>query len=116
MLVSALAASAAVTEPVRVETGLVAARRVAFEDVRVFKGVPFAAPPWAIGGGVRRSRREAWDGVRAADTFSANCMQRAAGGGAFPPYGGDRSATTMSEDCLYLNVYTAAASATTSGR
>jgi para-nitrobenzyl esterase len=38
-------------------------------------------------------------------------MQRSANGAAFPPYGGDRSATTMSEDCLYLNVYSAAASA-----
>jgi len=81
-------------------------------DVRVFKGLPFAAPPV----GERRWRAPEppakWDGVRAADHFSANCMQRSANGAAFPPYGGDRSATTMGEDCLYLNVYTAAAAAT----
>jgi len=111
MLVSALAASAAVTEPIRVETGLLSGVAGSFEDVRVFKGIPFALPPV----GDRRWRAPEppvkWEGVRAADTFSANCMQRAAGGGNFPPYGGDRSATKMSEDCLYLNVYTAAASA-----
>jgi len=32
-------------------------------------------------------------------------VQRRADGAAFPPYGGDRSATTMSEDCLYLNIW-----------
>jgi para-nitrobenzyl esterase len=102
---------AAIAEPVRVEQGLVSGADGASAGVRVFKGIPFAAPP------VGEFRWQApqppapWAGVRAADRFSANCMQRAANGGAFPPYGGDRSATTMSEDCLYLNVYTAAASA-----
>ena len=109
--VSAIPVSAAIPEPVRVETGLVSGIPGGFPEVRVFKGVPFAAPPV---GDLRWRPPLApknWDGVRAADTFSANCMQRAAGGGAFPPYGGDRSAIQMSEDCLYLNVYTAAESA-----
>ena len=109
-LLRVMPASAAIPEPVRIETGLVAGVAGSFSEVRVFKGLPFAAPP------VGRLRwrppqpPSSWDGVRAADTFSANCMQRAAGGGAFPPYGGDRSATAMSEDCLYLNIYTTAAS------
>jgi para-nitrobenzyl esterase len=105
-----LSLSAAVTEPVRVENGLVAGVPGLFPEVRVFKGIPFAAPP--IGELRWRAPKPAanWDGVRKADAFSANCMQRAANGGAFPPYGGDRSATRMSEDCLYLNVYTAASS------
>ena len=102
---------AAIPEPVRVEQGLVSGVAGASAGVRVFKGIPFAAAPV----GERRWRAPEpptpWAGVRAADKLSANCMQRAANGGAFPPYGGDRSATTMSEDCLYLNVYTAAASA-----
>ena len=109
--VSALPGSAAIPDPIRVETGLVSGVAGALADVRVFKGLPFAAPPV---GDLRWRPPQApkgWDGVRVADTFSANCMQRAAGGGAFPPYGGDRSATEMSEDCLYLNIYTTAASA-----
>ena len=111
VLLAAVSAFAAIPEPIRTETGLVSGVAGAFPEVRVFKGIPFAAPP--VGDLRWRPPQPAksWDGVRAADKFSANCMQRAAGGGAFPPYGGDRSATTMSEDCLYLNVYTAAASA-----
>lgn len=108
---SVLPAAAAIPEPIRTEGGLVSGVAGLDPTVRVFKGIPFAAPPV---GGFRWRPPEPparWDGVRAADTFSANCMQRSPDGGAFPPYGGDRSATAMSEDCLYLNVYTAAPSA-----
>jgi para-nitrobenzyl esterase len=103
---------AAIPEPVRVEQGLVSGVAGVSPGVRIFKGIPFAAAP--VGALRWRAPQPAtpWAGVRAADRFSANCMQRAANGGAFPPYGGDRSATTMSEDCLYLNVYTAASSPT----
>src|SRR5262245_55208624 len=110
VLLAAVSAFAAISEPIRVENGLVTGVAAAFPEVRVFKGVPFAAPP--IGDLRWRPPAPAkhWDGVRAAAKFSANCMQRQAGGGAFPPYGGDRSATEMGEDCLYLNIYTTAAS------
>lgn len=101
----------AIPEPIKTTGGELAGVAGASPGVRVFKGIPFAAPPV----GDRRWRAPeppaSWQGVRHADTFSANCMQRSANGGAFPPYGGDRSATTMSEDCLYLNVYTSAATA-----
>jgi para-nitrobenzyl esterase len=111
VLLAAASAYAAVAEPIRTENGLVTGTPGAYPDVRVFKGLPFAAPP--VGDLRWRPPQPAknWDGVRAASTFSANCMQRQAGGGAFPPYGGDRSATEMSEDCLYLNIYSTAASA-----
>jgi para-nitrobenzyl esterase len=110
-LLTGISASAAVSEPVRTTGGLISGVPGADHSVRVFKGIPFAAPP--VGDLRWRPQPPAkWDGVRAADHFSNNCMQRRAGGGTFPPYGGDRSATTMSEDCLYLNVYTAAPSAT----
>ena len=106
-----LPAFGAIAGPVTTAEGLVAGTAGAMPEVRVFKGIPFAAPPvgdlrWRAPQPVAK-----WDGVRAADRFSANCVQRQAGGGAFPPNGGDRSATEMSEDCLYLNVYTAAKSA-----
>lgn len=105
------AARAAIPEPVRTTGGLVSGVAGTNAGVRVFKGIPFAQPPV---GGLRWRPPQApapWDGVRAADAFSSNCMQRQPGGGSFPPYGGDRSSTTMSEDCLYLNVFTSAASA-----
>src|ERR1700720_2835281 len=110
-VISALPVRAAIPEPVRVESGLVSGVPGAFPEIRIFKGLPFAEPP--VGDLRWRPPQPAqkWEGVRASSAFSANCMQRAAGGGAFPPYGGDRTATAMSEDCLYLNVYTGAASA-----
>ena len=110
-LLAAASAYAAISEPIRTETGLVTGNAGSFPEVRVFKGIPFAAPPVADLRWRPPQPAKKWDGVRAADKFSANCMQRQAGGGGFPPYGGDRSATEMSEDCLYLNVYTTAASA-----
>lgn len=110
-LALARAAVAALPEPITTTGGRLTGVSGARPDVRVFKGIPFAAPPV----GERRWRAPQapapWSGIRAGDRFSANCMQRSAGGGSFPPYGGDRSATGMSEDCLYLNVYTAAPSA-----
>jgi para-nitrobenzyl esterase len=111
VLLAAASAVAAIPEPIRTENGLVSGVAGAIPEVRVFKGVPFAAPP--VGELRWRPPQPAknWEAVRTADKFSANCMQRAAGGGAFPPYGGDRTATEMSEDCLYLNIYTTAASA-----
>ena len=67
-----------------------------------FKGIPYAAPPvgalrWKPPQPVR-----AWSGVRAADRFGPRCMQR--------PLYGDMvfRSNGMSEDCLYLNVWTPA--------
>lgn len=70
--------------------------------VRSFKGIPFAKPPV----GERRWREpqpaENWQGVRPASRFSARPMQRAIYRDMiFRNAGG-------SEDCLYLNVWTAA--------
>jgi len=67
--------------------------------VAVFRGVPFAAPPV----GERRWREpepaEAWDGVRSAVAFGADCPQA--------PYERSR-ANRMDEDCLTLNIWTPA--------
>ena len=40
---------------VRIDAGLVAGVAGGTADMRVFKGIPFAAPPWVRCGGVRRS-------------------------------------------------------------
>ncbi|HMF97980.1 MAG TPA: carboxylesterase family protein [Vicinamibacterales bacterium] len=72
--------------------------------VRVFKGIPFAAPPV---GALRWKAPQpvvAWSGVKAADTFAAQCMQQPYPAGS--PYASAPQPT--SEDCLYLNVWTAA--------
>lgn len=72
--------------------------------VREFKGVPFAEPPI---GGLRWSPPQPvkpWTGVRQATQFGPRCMQQALFGDM-----GFRS-NGMSEDCLYLNVWTPAKS------
>ncbi|MES1261116.1 MAG: carboxylesterase family protein [Acidobacteriota bacterium] len=72
--------------------------------VREFKGIPFAEPPV---GDLRWSPPQpvkAWTGVRQATGFGPRCMQQALFGDM-----GFRS-NGMSEDCLYLNVWTPAKS------
>jgi para-nitrobenzyl esterase len=71
----------------------------------VYKGVPFAAPPV----GDLRWRAPApvahWTGTRKADAFAPACMQDGVSmPGEKPP--------VVSEDCLYLNVWTPGKSAT----
>lgn len=100
----ALSASAALAEgPVRIDSGLVSG---ALEDgVRVFKGIPFAAstagenrwrPPQPV---------EPWEGLRECTQFGPECPQA--------PYAENsmyyRPPAPQSEDCLNLNVWTAAA-------
>jgi len=70
----------------------------------VFKGIPYAKPPV---GELRFSRPadpESWEGERVCDTFSPDCIQGL-------PMGAPGPAQNISEDCLYLNVYTPAESA-----
>ncbi len=71
---------------------------------RSFKGIPFAEPPvgdlrWKPPQPVKN-----WQGARKADKFGPRCMQR--------PIFGDMNfrSNGMSEDCLYLNVWTPAKS------
>src|SRR5690349_21951699 len=70
-----------------------------------FKGIPFAAPP------VGELRWKApqpvapWSGVRKADVFAPQCMQTPYPAGS--PYA--MAPAAVSEDCLYLNVWTALA-------
>ena len=73
-----------------------------------FRGVPYAAAPT----GDRRWRAPgataAWQGVRDATTFGANCPQPVANNLFLPP-------GPMAEDCLFLNISTPTF-ATTAGR
>ncbi len=72
--------------------------------VKVFKGIPYAAPP--VGQARWRPPQAAagWTGERRADTFGPDCMQQPYPEGSFFY----RPARLSSEDCLYLNVWTAA--------
>src|ERR1700728_2860942 len=96
--------NAAIDAPVKLDSGMVSGITGTNSEVRVFKGIPFAAPPT---GNLRWSAPRPvahWDGVRKGDEFGPICMQAAGRGGG--------AAAKMSEDCLYLNVWTAAKTAT----
>ena len=75
------------------------------DDVLVYRGVPFAAPPVGDLRWRPPQPAPAWEGVRDATEAGPACMQRAipAEVGRFYNPGVDR----MSEDCLYLNVWSA---------
>ncbi len=73
--------------------------------ISIFKGIPFAAPPvgelrWKAPQPVKP-----WSGVKRADKFGPNCMQDASFARTFG------ASDAMGEDCLYLNVWTPARTA-----
>src|ERR1700732_5016115 len=78
---SAAAVSAAINDPVRLDTGTISGLAGNSPDVRVYKGIPFAAPP--VGDLRFRAPQPPakWEGTRKADQFGPMCMQGGAGGG-----------------------------------
>src|SRR2546423_10930328 len=102
-----IAISAATPDPVKTDAGLIVAATNSPDGVRVFRGIPFGAPPV---GSLRWKPAQPpahWDGVRKSDAFGPVCVQ---------PKGMGRlnvsvdmpDSPPVSEDCLYLNVWTAA--------
>jgi len=107
---AAYAVAAAPFEPIQVDGGLIAGTPSPqwSYGIRVFRGVPYAAPP--VGDLRWRSPQPVvpWRGVKEADRYSPVCMQA--------PTVKDSNAwqdglTPVSEDCLYLNIWTPAKSA-----
>src|SRR5205085_6560625 len=105
-IVGALVVAAArVTRPpaaprVTIDTGTLEGTVDSASGVLVFRGIPYAAPP--VGALRWRPPRAPahWTGLRHADRLGHNCMQS-------QPYGDiDPYAAGVSEDCLYLNVWT----------
>ena len=100
---------AAISEIVRTLGGDVRGTAGALEGVRVYKGIPFAAPPVGDLRWEMPQPAASWQGVRDATNWGDTCIQNPAPQ-RFPP----NSATdmpdspAMSEDCLNLNVWTAA--------
>ncbi len=98
---------AEISDPVRLASGEISGLRANADGIRVFKGIPFAAPPvgdlrWKAPQPVAK-----WNGVRKADKFGDVCIQ--------PPGKGRLNIAVdvpgspkMGEDCLYLNVWTGA--------
>jgi para-nitrobenzyl esterase len=104
ILAGALAGKASAADRVRVSNGVIEGIGAKKSGVRAFKGVPFAQPPTGVLRWKEPQPVKDWEGVRQATQFSPRCMQA-------PIFGdmGFRS-NGMSEDCLYLNVWTPAGS------
>jgi para-nitrobenzyl esterase len=110
LMLASLPLRAALTEPVMVEGGQIAGVRGRDASIRVFKGVPYAAPP--VGDLRWRPPQPVvpWQGVRQADQFGSSCIQNIVT--ERKPWTYEfMTHTDISEDCLYLNVWTAAKSA-----
>lgn len=76
------------------------------DGIAAFKGVPFAAAPTGDLRWKPPQPLHAWQGVRKAVAYGPSCMQGAAMLGIMG------AGPAIGEDCLYLNVWTAAKSAT----
>lgn len=93
------AAQSALTDPVKVESGLIAGEVVA-GGIRAYRGIPYAAPPLGEWRWKPPRAAEPWTGVRQCRQYGPACLQP------------DMSRLTgmtfknSSEDCLYLNVWT----------
>ena len=100
-----LALSPATTRrTVRIDTGFISGQTNS-DGVTSFLGIPFAAPP--LGNLRWRPPQPAgpWKGTRRADHFGASCMQDEMGV-RLPWSRGFMTQGPISEDCLYLNVWT----------
>ncbi len=96
-----IAGTAFAADRVKTVNGMLESTAAPKDGVRSFKGIPFAAAPvgdlrWKEPQPVKN-----WADVRNADQFGPRCMQRS---------GGDywSRSNGVSEDCLYLNVWTPA--------
>lgn len=88
---------------VKVEQGTLEGITLA-SGIKTFRGIPFAEPPVGELRWKAPQPPKSWEGVRKADVFGNNAMQK-------PVYGDmNFRAPKMSEDCLYLNVWTPAKS------
>ena len=102
-IVAARLCSAQTSAPVKVEGGFV--QGTLDGGLTVYRGIPFAAPPLSELRWRAPQPAAKWDGVKQTVQFAPSCVQgsmNSAGPGRGPG---------MSEDCLYLNVWTPAKSA-----
>ncbi len=89
----------------RTASGMVSGVRDAQSGVVSFKGIPFGAPP--VGDLRWKPPRpvQPWKGIRTADSFAASCMQHERQ--ELLPWTSEfLTHNKVSEDCLYLNVWT----------
>lgn len=103
-LSTALTMGVAAQDRVRSANGTLEGTSDNISGVRSFKGIPFGEPPVGDLRWKPPQPVKSWKGVRKADNFGPRCMQRSVFSDMVVRSNG------MSEDCLYLNVWTPAKS------
>ncbi|XP_041670460.1 carboxylesterase 5A-like isoform X2 [Cheilinus undulatus] len=100
---------------VALKTGTVRGRYVAVkgaEQVEVYLGVPYARPPLGQLRFTAPQPAEPWEGVRGATELPKRCLQETEPmGNEWETFPINYPTVEMSEDCLYLNVYRPAGTA-----
>ncbi|WP_438391815.1 carboxylesterase/lipase family protein [Caballeronia sp. DA-9] len=95
-------------EPVRIDTGMISGCTEDSNGVRAYLGIPFAKPPVGQLRWRAPSPADSWNGTRTCTRFGAACLQPQLPDDSLmrqfsfeePPE------CELSEDCLYLNVWT----------
>ncbi|HEY1217129.1 MAG TPA: carboxylesterase family protein [Bryobacteraceae bacterium] len=108
-LISTGVLTAAISEPVQVSGGALMGVPGRDPSITVFKGIPFAAPP--VGDLRWREPKPvvSWKSVRTAGEFGSSCIQTIRD--ELKPWTYEfMTHNQISEDCLYLNVWTPATS------
>ena len=91
---------------VSVDGGLVAGLPADANGVHAYLGIPYAAPPVGALRWRAPQPMRPWHGVRSATTLAPQCLQAArAPDSVYAEFAGNQP---TSEDCLYLNIWTAA--------
>jgi len=114
-LAAAVAALAAIfltgaraAESLQIEGGQIADAAPDASGIRVFKGIPYAAPPVGELRWKAPQPVQPWNGIRSIAEWGPRCVQSSRLGDLDPLN------KRMDEDCLYLNVWTPATSSSQS--
>lgn len=92
---------------IKTEYGLI--QGVETDDCFIYKGVPYAEPPVGALRWKAPQPCSGWEGIYRADHYSGRSIQRLRQPGSFydKEFGGEEEdATPLTEDCLYLNIWT----------
>lgn len=111
LVAATIPAWAALNQPIHSVSGALQGTPGKNPVVTVFRGVPYAAPP--VGDLRWRPPQpvHAWTSIRQANRFGDICMQNALRPGSFYQVEFYTSPEPMSEDCLYLNLWSTASAA-----
>jgi len=92
----------ALVDPIKIDTGYISGTIIgdAGKEVRIYRGIPYAAPPVGDLRWKPPQPAASWTGIRECTVFSKSPIQ--------PTPSMDPIDVSQSEDCLYLNVLTPA--------